>query len=388
MNFDKIYNFFHYGYDKETYHKCVSQIKNDNYVNTRVVSIVSASILAILFLLSLFIKNFASFRFVYFIFFLACALIYAPYLGFRSVLKKHSLILSYLLMFILICYGFCIEACRSDVFTIYFIFIVCLVPSIFFDNFFRKALFLLVDIIFYCIIISNFKTAEVLKYDFENLFVLSVISFAFIYINQKNKMQHYISVNQNIEAQDVLVIKSTYDSLSKLFNRFSFFSAVEKNISKIKGYKAFCIFDIDDFKSVNDIYGHQTGDRVISTIAEISKKVFNIYDTNPRVLKNIENYTISYKNGNIGGRLGGDEFVFFLTDYNEEVEVIAVLQQLQKILAATEVDDVQSIKISVGLTSITSSDISIDTLYAQADKALYKAKKSGKNKICVFRNAD
>ena len=127
------------------------------------------------------------------------------------------------------------------------------------------------------------------------------------------------------------------------------------------------MLDIDSFKLVNDSYGHQTGDMVLKSIAELIKSIVRDFD--------------------ICARIGGEEFVILLPETNKDkalevAERIRVLIENTKISSFSPMPQLQ-ITISIGLSTLSSKEDSIDTLISNADQALYKAKNTGRNRVCI-----
>ena len=159
------------------------------------------------------------------------------------------------------------------------------------------------------------------------------------------------------------------DPLTNLYNRRYFNDVIENMIhlsnredSKI----TILMIDIDDFKMINDTYGHSVGDNVINTLA------------------NVFNKTI--RNSDISIRYGGEEFVIILPYTNiKNGKIIA--EKLRKTTENTKIvlDDNTTIQftISIGLSEINKDEDDISIALDKADKALYSAKQSGKNKTSV-----
>lgn len=127
------------------------------------------------------------------------------------------------------------------------------------------------------------------------------------------------------------------------------------------------MFDIDYFKQVNDEYGHSVGDLVLQKIAEICRMILREID--------------------IIGRIGGEEFAVLLPNTDAE-EAKNVAERLRIAMSEGEVEmptDIKSPKFtaSFGVMSTGNGAISIDELLNKADDALYKAKESGRNRVCV-----
>jgi diguanylate cyclase (GGDEF)-like protein len=159
------------------------------------------------------------------------------------------------------------------------------------------------------------------------------------------------------------------DPLTGLYNRRHFFATSNDKLSEAKtlGYPvSLLIFDIDHFKDINDACGHQAGDSVLRSVAG----------------------SISYqlRSGDVLARFGGDEFVLMLTAANTE-DAESVAQRICAIVRNTEyLYDGRRIpvSISVGIGGGASSRFrDIDELMLLADKALYDAKSTGRDKVCV-----
>ena len=156
------------------------------------------------------------------------------------------------------------------------------------------------------------------------------------------------------------------DPLTKVLNRRKFDEMAQFEFDKAKRYKrplSFIIIDIDDFKKINDKYGHQVGDKVLIAVADEIKK--NIRKTD------------------IFARFGGEEFVI-LAPETDIAGAKRLAEKLRKIIENMSVEPVKQITASFGATEVKESDKSIDDLYRRADKALYDAKDSGKNIVRVL----
>ena len=168
-----------------------------------------------------------------------------------------------------------------------------------------------------------------------------------------------------------------HDSLTTLKNR-AFFeeesSVYLKAISNIKtnkrrewfGFKNLSIlfFDLDNFKKVNDTYGHATGDTVLREVSQVIAE--------------------SMREGDIVARWGGEEILAMLLGANESDAKIKA-EQIRKKVQKISFVSVPGLKItiSVGVAN-TNEGVSRTELIARADKALYLAKESGRNKVVTF----
>lgn len=168
-------------------------------------------------------------------------------------------------------------------------------------------------------------------------------------------------------SNDMLRTLSITDPLTHLHNRRHLMEMVEKEFQRAsrKGaHLSLIILDIDYFKKVNDTYGHQEGDRVLTILAEIVRRRLRSYD--------------------LAARYGGEEFVLLLPETPVH-EAMAIAERLRLEVQEHIFDGSlqgQVITISLGVATYPSSRIeSIDSLFRQADEALYRAKQSGRNRV-------
>ncbi len=161
---------------------------------------------------------------------------------------------------------------------------------------------------------------------------------------------------------------STKDSLSGLFNRRYIFDYLHSALAGSHPDKiqlSIILIDIDDFKKINDTYGHPVGDDVIRQIAKLGQEVFRQDD--------------------IFGRIGGEEFLCVLP----RTDIIKAKKIAERFLALINVsqllkDNEQSVTVSIGIAAHSAQSVDANQLYINADQALYQAKHLGKNQICVF----
>lgn len=174
-----------------------------------------------------------------------------------------------------------------------------------------------------------------------------------------------------------LLILSIRDPLSNLFNRRYVFDYLNKLVNVNRSEKStvsIIVIDIDDFKQVNDRYGHPFGDSVICKIAAIGTEIMRKED--------------------VFGRVGGEEFLCVLPRI-DAIQSLHIAQRFVNKVNSYEfiIEDqhqntqVVKITISIGIAT-TSEDIHTSTqLYVQADKALYHAKDSGKNRAMQYHES-
>jgi len=191
--------------------------------------------------------------------------------------------------------------------------------------------------------------------------------------NDDNEVTNYVGMFSDITSskqhQDQLDLMAHYDVLTKLPNRALFIDRFNQSIAHSirTGHQlAVCFLDIDDFKPVNDNFGHQAGDRLL---IEVAKRITNCIR---------EEDTVS--------RQGGDEFAILLNDIESASHYEVTMARIHQALAQPYfIDDVQhNITASSGVTLYPSDNGDIDTLLRHADHAMYKSKLLGKHRSQLY----
>ncbi len=174
-------------------------------------------------------------------------------------------------------------------------------------------------------------------------------------------------INSKLEhANEKLKNAAIIDGLTGIYNRKEIQSQIEKACSNIDNKKfSVVMLDIDNFKQVNDTYGHQEGDTVIIALADI------LNDKN--MLK-----TNKYS----AGRWGGEEFMMLLQD-TDVTAASFIAELIRKCFENTSFPKVRPQTVSIGVTQVREED-TMDTLCTRVDTALYKAKKGGKNRVVII----
>jgi len=192
-------------------------------------------------------------------------------------------------------------------------------------------------------------------------------------VKRTKKMEEALS--QVHEIKDRYRRQSLHDELTGLFNRRYFFPQAESALAISHRYRhslSVLIIDIDYFKKVNDTHGHQVGDKVLKKVAE--------------------KLSVSVRDCDILARFGGEEFVIVLPNTNiSEGEGFA--ERLCQDIREMELyitDNPLTVSVSIGVTGVNeggyrSNKVTIDRLLYLADKALYKAKSSGRDQAIVYR---
>lgn len=162
--------------------------------------------------------------------------------------------------------------------------------------------------------------------------------------------------------------EALFDVLTDVPNRLAFEKKVAEEIARWKRFEnplSMAIWDVDFFKKVNDSYGHKAGDRVLRTIAQV---------LNERI-----------RETDFLARYGGEEFVMLLPGTKEE-ETLRLVNDLRERIASCNFSyqgEAVQITASCGVSCFRKEDTNWTSVFERADKALYQAKKSGRNRCVV-----
>ena len=169
-------------------------------------------------------------------------------------------------------------------------------------------------------------------------------------------------------ANQQLAVLSRTDRLTQLYNRGYWEESLAREFTRVRRTKqpaTLIMFDIDHFKKVNDTYGHQTGDAVIRSTAEILRDTVRTTD--------------------VCGRYGGEEFAVILVS-TRQADALTVAERLRaRIQACTVEHEAQSIRftISLGIAELTDAMPDYKSWLERADQALYESKRTGRNRSTV-----
>lgn len=172
-----------------------------------------------------------------------------------------------------------------------------------------------------------------------------------------------ITERKNLEA--ALLREATTDPLTGVRNRRQFFVDANREFARALRHDsglAVLMLDIDHFKNVNDLYGHQAGDEVLRAFAACCVEALRAYD--------------------VFGRLGGEEFAALLPAASPE-EAMETAERLRKRVERRSVvyeGTALQCTVSVGVTSLAAADLGFDDMLRRADRALYAAKDHGRNR--------
>lgn len=186
-------------------------------------------------------------------------------------------------------------------------------------------------------------------------------------------LTHYVSIYTDIseirESQQRLEHLAYHDALTHLPNRTLLADRIEQALTHARRHQrllAVCLLDLDDFKPINDLHGHQSGNALLVEVAHRLKLMVRAGDT--------------------VARLGGDEFALLLTDLSGPEQASEILERLLASVSEPYVIGGASLVVSasIGYTLAPRDDSDTDTLLRHADQAMYVAKLEGRNRSHQF----
>jgi len=175
----------------------------------------------------------------------------------------------------------------------------------------------------------------------------------------------YFAARYHYQWQHRLALQyhsSMRDELTQALNRRGAYEAVSSLLRRRAASYAVILIDIDNFKHINDSYGHVAGDSVLMGVTAAMRECV--------------------RDGDVVARLGGDEFLVFAPDCDEPMarQLVALIQRR---ISERAHQHVCAFSISVGVRVEAVADIGFDEMYRRADEALYRAKAAGKNRFDV-----
>lgn len=191
------------------------------------------------------------------------------------------------------------------------------------------------------------------------------------YLSKPFHRDELLALVKTVLTRHRIYIEQTMkDELTTLPNRAYLSKALDSEMARARRYErplSIVIMDLDNFKSINDNYGHLFGDKVLIKLAETLRKELRRQD--------------------ILGRYGGEEFLIILPETGIEKAAVLMERSRKKIANTSHNYDGEpkstevTVTLSAGITEFSSGDCSIDDLINRADQALYRAKEGGRNRI-------
>lgn len=197
------------------------------------------------------------------------------------------------------------------------------------------------------------------------------IKFTVIFDDDGNPSQFIgtlADIDKEKREKSRLIVQAETDQLTGFLNKISTALKINELLRDEEKLGALFLFDIDDFKKLNDTYGHQVGDTFLK---EFTKKL-----------------SLSFRSTDILGRVGGEEFVLYLSGVGDNMHYIEEkAQQILSICNSIRLDVApeREFSCSVGIARYPQDGKSYTELYEKADEAMYSVKKTGKNNFAFVR---
>jgi diguanylate cyclase (GGDEF)-like protein/PAS domain S-box-containing protein len=182
--------------------------------------------------------------------------------------------------------------------------------------------------------------------------------------NRKYLLETFIDISERKRMDEKLKKLATTDILTGAYNRTVFDEIITREMERVKRYNkslSVTLFDIDHFKKVNDMFGHNVGDYVLKKIATIVKKT----------IRNVDYFI----------RWGGEEFVIILAETDKK-QAYVLAERIRTGIEKFNFNKAAKITISCGVAEFKKEDTK-NTLIKRADDAMYKAKRNGRNRVVI-----
>lgn len=348
--------FCYCGIEKDEYNALKKDAYVSNFKTWRVLHFLMAAVFGLLFAFSWFSSLLAVNRIFYLI-----ALIYsvAAILLF-GCLRKDSItaqLLIYLSISMLFLFGCVIAQNRPDSPAVSFIAFLLITPMFMIDKPFFMAFELTAAAAVFLVWMHGIKPYDVWRIDFGNVVTFTAVG---IFLNI---IANAIRIKEFVLTREINIQKDT-DELTGLKNKGALTRGINEYLTQGSVGKGFMfLLDIDRFKSINDTYGHDVGDSVISQFGGFLSKKFT---------------------GNeIVGRFGGDEFIIFIKDADDPDMARRIAADVITGAAENVVlpDKKEKIGISIGIAACNGTEHNYSEVFKRADTAMYRSKADPENRI-------
>lgn len=355
--FHTLLNCFCYcGIEKDEYNALKKDAYVSNFKTWRVLHFLMAAVFGVLFALSWFSSLLAVNR----VFYLSGLVYSAAAILLFNCMRKDSIIaqfLIYLSISLLFLFGCVISQKRPDIPAVSFIAFLLITPMFMIDKPFFMAFELTVAATVFLIWMHGIKPYDVWKIDFGNVVTFTAVG---IFLNI---IANAIRIKEFVLTREINIQKDT-DELTGLKNKGALTREINEYLARGAAGKGFMfLLDIDRFKSINDTYGHDVGDSVISQFGAFLNRRFT---------------------GNeIVGRFGGDEFIIFIKDTDDPETARRIADDVVKGAAENVIlpDRKEKISVSIGIAACNGTEHNYSEVFKRTDTAMYRSKADPDNRI-------
>ena len=338
------------GIEKDEYNAVKKDAYISNYNVWRILHFMMLAVFALLSVSSLKVDIMTANKVFYLISFVYSA-IAAVLFGF--VLKKDSLaaqLLIYLSISVLFLFGVSISQNKPDFPATTFIVLLLITPMFVIDKPYFMAIELTAAAVIYLTWMRGIKNDVVWKMDAGNVIIFTVVGIFLHVIANSIRIKEFVLTRE-------INIQKDIDELTGLKNKSCVTREINEYLADARKDKGIMLLlDLDRFKAINDTYGHDTGDAVITRFGGFLLNTF--------------------RDGEIVGRFGGDEFIVFIKDTCERAAAEDAARKIVDGAAALDIlaDKGQSISASIGIAMYSGKEKNYSEIFKKADMAMYSAK--------------
>ncbi len=336
------------------------EIKEINQDTISVVGLVSSILTGILWFASFFLSQFKENRNLYFL--IAIIMIICLLINHFYVKKGNRAgnILIYSMLFSIYMFGILLGSMslRDENATAICVLLTVL-PMFFIAHPMKINLISTVSYVIFYILAIQYKENAIVNHDIINATIYLILGYFVCYYSVRTKLENIIARKELKDQRDI-------DFLTNLLNRGAAQKRVDDFLESCDRLSVMLLLDIDNFKGVNDTYGHDKGDEILIETALLLASVFE-----PK---------------GIISRVGGDEFVVFIPEIKDLSELY---EKIEKIIKEMKRDIREEgkhclISASIGIALAPEDGDTFEKIYKSADIAMYNAKKNGKCAYAIF----
>ncbi len=379
-----IYKFNHYGYSREDFSKFKHEVYRSDYDNTKVftdIFMLFMLLFAVLSCLNVVPFNYLS-KYLSFLF-LSMILKTGTFLWDRRY-GTYSLLATRAVFILLIGFGIAESVYDDKVVATAILPIFIITSTVCANTIFEYISFMTIGVLFFIHASFLCKSMDIVHGDIVNGLTFYLVAIVMHYFYQKARLERFYTYYKLELIKKEQTIYATFDKLSGALNRGAFTAITEKLFRMPHGDIGVCLLDVDNFKHINDNYGHEKGDQVIESLGRAVTETLGISELNrdnamKEFLKPENNYF---------GRLGGDEFFIIIKADASEGHITELVEELKKKVNDIHIIPDFTFSFSMGIVTTSPEEHDFQSVYALADKALYESKNKGKNCYTILRSSD